>query len=248
MPDHIVQGRKLYVGGRDLSGDWTAINLSAGREAIEFTKGQDSLKRMGAGMRTVSLEAEGVVDLGADLSDEELFASADTLVDQPIVVTPTAGLAGDPAYAFRAGVGDYDPFSGADVGGRLNFRVTARAYTGRLVRGRVIVDTAAVRNATFNGTAFQFAGGVPTGKKLYACVQVVAATGTTPTLDGIIQSDNAAGMSSPTTVATFSQRTAAGQHEWLEVSGPITDDYFRFVGTIAGTSPAFTVVVFAGIA
>lgn len=246
MADTFVQGRKLYVGGRDLSGDWTAINLQSGREAIDVTKGQDATRMMRSGLRVVSFEADGVTNLGADLADEELFTSADTLVDQPIIVSPTAGQDGDVAYAFRANVGDYDPMKGA-VGERLNFRVSARAYAGKVVRGRVIVDTAAARTSTFNGAARQFVGGVPSGKKLIACVQVLAASGTTPTLDGIIQSDDASGMISPSTVVTFSQKTAAGQHEWIEVSGPITDDYFRFVGTIGGTTPSFTVVVFLGV-
>lgn len=248
MADTFVQGRKLYVGGRDLSGDWTAMSLKAGREPIDFTRGADSTRVNKAGLRVVSFEAEGVANLGANLADDVLYTSANSLTDQPIIVAPTTGIEGEPAYAFRADVGDFDPFSeGAKIGERLDFRVSARATAGKLVRGTVMTDAATARTITFNGTARQL-GAVSATQKLYACLMVLAASGTTPTLDGKIQSDNAGGFASPVDQVTFTQKTAAGQYQWAEVPGTITDDYFRFVGTIGGTSPSFTVIVLVAIA
>lgn len=246
MPDHIVQGRKLYIGGRDLSGDWTAINLKAGREAIDFTRGADSTRVMKSGLRVVSFDAEGIANLGADLADEELYTMADTLADQPIIVAPTTGAEGEPAYAFRADIGDFEPFADASIGDRLNFRASARAHGSKVVRGTVMTDSSSARQASFDGTARQL-GTVPAGKKLYACMMVLAASGSSPTLDGKIQSDDASGFSSPTDVATFSQKTAAGQFQWMEVAGPITDDYFRFTATIGGSTPSFNIIVLVAI-
>ena len=246
MPDQIVQGRKLYVGGRDLSGDWTAISLKAGREPIDFTRGSDTTRVMKSGLRVVSFEAEGIANLGPDLADEELYLMADTLADQPIIVAPTTGAEGEPAYGFRADIGDFEPFADAQVGDRLNFRVSARAHGSKVVRGTVMADAATARQASFDGTARQL-GAVASGKKLYACLMVLGASGTSPTLDGKIQSDDASGFASPTDVTTFSQKTAAGQFEWTEISGPVTDDHFRFSATIGGTSPSFTIVVLTAI-
>lgn len=248
MADSFVQGRKLYVGGRDLSGDWTAMSLKAGREPIDFTRGSDSTRTMKSGLRVVSFEAEGIANIGTDLADEELYGMADTLSDQPIIVAPTTGLAGEPAYAFRADIGDYEPYSdGAKVGERLDFRVSARANTGKVVRGTVAVDSGSARASTFTGAAFQV-GAVAATQKLYACLMVLSASGGSPTLDGKIESDDAAGFVSAADRISFSQKTIAGQFQWVELAGPITDDYFRFVGTIGGTTPSFTIVVMVAVA
>jgi len=75
---------------------------------------------------------------------------------------------------------------------------------------------------------------------------VIAASGTTPTLDVTIESDDAEGMASATTRLTFTQATATTS-EWQELAGAVTDDWWRAAWTIGGGSPSFTAVVVVGI-
>jgi len=69
-------------------------------------------------------------------------------------------------------------------------------------------------------------------------------SGTTPTLDGKIQSsaDGSAGWAD-VTGATFTQVTATGSYTKIGFDIGETLGYVRYVGTIAGTTPSFTMGV-----
>lgn len=82
------------------------------------------------------------------------------------------------------------------------------------------------------------------GKYLYAAMHVVAVSGTDPTLDMIIRSDEAANMVSPTTRFTFTQKTAIGAQWKTPISADIIDTYFQASFEIGGTnSPTFTIAI-----
>lgn len=246
MADSYVQGRKLYVGGRDLSGDWTAITLRGGRAAIPWTRGADVGESSRPGPRMVSLEAEGIADLGTDLEDQELNGFVD-LTDVPIIVAPTDGTEGEPAYAFLAEMGDLEPISGGTVGDRLNFRVSARSSSSKLVRGTIIEDGVTAQTASTDGTAFEL-GPVSATQKIYACLMVLSASAG-DTLDVVIAGDSQEDfLATPATHVTFDQKTTAGEYQWVEVSGAITDTWFRVESTIGGASPSFEYVVLFAIA
>ncbi len=78
-------------------------------------------------------------------------------------------------------------------------------------------------------------------------MHVVAASGTTPTLDMIVESDDNSGITSGVTRITFTQEVAVGAQYATAVAGPITDDWWRVGWTIGGTGPSFTVIVTVGI-
>lgn len=247
MGDTILSGCKLYIAGRDLSSNWTAIRLKGGRESVEWTKGQDGTRVYRAGLRVGALEVDGVVDLGADLADEELYNAIENLSGAPAIVGipgATSGEENTAGYALEADIGDYTPVAG-EVGERLNFTASARC-SSRLVRGTFMHDGDTARTATANGTARQL-GAVATGKKLYACLMVLSASAG-DTLDVVIARDNAEGFPSGATAATFTQKTTTGEYEWIEVDGPITDDWWRVQWTIAGNgSESFNFVVLLAI-
>lgn len=82
------------------------------------------------------------------------------------------------------------------------------------------------------------------GKYLYAAMHVVAVSGTDPTLDMIIRSDEAVEMESPSTRFTFAQKTAIGSQWMTPISADIIDTYFQASWTIGGTNnPTFTIAV-----
>lgn len=69
-------------------------------------------------------------------------------------------------------------------------------------------------------------------------------SGTAPTLDGKIQdSDDGSTGWADVTGATFTQVTASNSKQKIVVSASAAKRYVRYVGTIAGTSPSFTLGV-----
>lgn len=72
--------------------------------------------------------------------------------------------------------------------------------------------------------------------KFRAQLNVIAASGTTPTLDVVVE-DTLDG-TNWNTIATFTQKTAAGVQA-VDVTGLFTDQ-LRVRWTVGGTSPSFT--------
>ncbi len=101
------------------------------------------------------------------------------------------------------------------------------------------------KTVTGNETGYQL-GAVSSTQRIYAGMHVLAASGTAPTLDAVIQSDDNAGFSSAATQLTFTQATGTTS-EFISAAGPYTDDYWRASLTLGGTSPSFTIILGFGI-
>jgi len=92
---------------------------------------------------------------------------------------------------------------------------------------------------TTSGDSGPLTGYGPAGS-LRAQLNVTAASGTTPTLDVLIE-DSVDGGATWNTVATFAQKTAAGR-EVVNLTG-LFGDTLRVRWTIGGTTPSFTFAV-----
>jgi hypothetical protein len=240
MSSFVLTNSKLWLAQFDLSGDLSQMALKSGADAKDATTfGQTTRVRKG-GLRSVMMQHEGFVNTGTNLADEVLFNRIGTGL-LPATISPTGGVEGDPAYSFLSELSRYEP--GAEVGEMLAFSVEGEAQSD-LVSGKIMHN--ATRIGSGFGTAFQL-GAVPVGKRLFAALHVVAASGPTPLLSVTVQSDNASGFPSTTIVGTFGAKTTTA-FEWLTpIAGPITDDWWRVVWTITGTSPSFTFIAFVGI-
>jgi len=97
----------------------------------------------------------------------------------------------------------------------------------------VTLLASAARTATVTGTAV---GGLSAARSLVLQLNVTAASGTSPTLDVVVQ-DTVDG-TNWNTIATFVQATAVTR-EVIRVTSAFTDQ-LRVVGTIGGTNPSFT--------
>ena len=102
------------------------------------------------------------------------------------------------------------------------------------------VSDIAARTATFNATGIDVSG---YKGGLIVTQQVGAVSGTNPTLDGKLQSspDNSAW--TDISGATFTQVTAANAEEKIGIDVREGAKYLRYVGTLGGTSPSFTMGV-----
>jgi len=241
MSSLIIANQKVWWGGYDITGDL---------EDIDFSLAVDSLEKTALGATTRTFAAGGLESVDFNYSG---FWNADTgEIDAPmfsnmgaaIVVSVGAidGSDGSTAFSFKSLHNSYVP-SGA-VGEMFKFSAGGNSAADRLVSG-TILHPATARTASGNGTARQI-GAVSATQKVYGSLHVLAASGTSPTLDVVVESDDAGGFASPATVLTFSQFAAIGA-ERQSASGAITDDYWRVTYTIGGTSPSFTFVVVLGI-
>lgn len=157
----------------------------------------------------------------------------------------TAADDGSAAYLMRGINLSYTPISG-QVGDLAMGNVSGATNTGPVVRGKLLHPSSASRTASSTGTGRQL-GAVVSGKSMYAALHVISVSGTSPTLDVIVQSDDNAGFTSPTTRITFTQTGTTGA-EWGSVAGAVTDDYWRISYTIGGTdTPTFAFAVTCGL-
>lgn len=243
MADYVLEDCKLYLAGYDFSGDVNQMTLTYEAEIKDNTTfGSGGAREKLPGLKNCTLEGSGFWDNASGNGDQDdvMFDEVGTS-EEVVTVCPTTGADGEIAFTFKSLLASYAP--GEAIGEVLAFTVNAEGHDV-LVRGTIM--SAGAKTATGNGTARQL-GAVGATQKLYATLHVLAASGTSPTLDVVIQSDDASGFVSPTSRITFTRATAIGSQWATPVSGAITDDWWRVALTIGGTSPSFTILVVIGI-
>jgi hypothetical protein len=202
--------------------------------------GDDTHSNKG-GLKVATMAHEGFWNGGTDAVDDILFSNL-AIADKPISIGVETGADGERAYSLRSIIGEYSP--GASIGEMFAFSVTAESSSDGLVRGTIMHNAA--QAVSGNGTARQLGALADSSQTMFAALHVIAASGGSPTLDVVIQSDDNSGMTSPTNQITFAQATGV-EGQWLSKVGPVTDDWWRVNFTIGGAGPSFTFVVVLGI-
>lgn len=240
MPIEVLTDAKLYMAGRDFTGQINQLALSYSAELKDARVFGDTAIRRISGLSDIALSHNGFFD--AQTVDADLFANIG-VNNVPVTVAPNDGGEGKPAFIFQALHGEYTPEG--EIGELFKYGVTAMGSGGdKGIRGTILGN--GVETATGDGTAFQV-GAVSATQKLFAALHVFAVAGSTPTLDVIVESDNLSGMGTPTTQITFGQKTVVGAEWATPVDGAIADDWWRIGFTIGGGSPSFSFVVTIGI-
>jgi len=219
---------KLYAGGYDLTTDTNNAVLnfdSMTRDATTF--GSNGWSEVKGTLKTTQLAYTGLWDASVDAEEYSGLGVANTVY----TMAPT-GTEGDVAYMFRATRSEYRLLDG-QIGDLAAFNVTAAGSDGYgTIRGSLLKSKGNVSATGATGSVVQV-GAVGASQYLYCALHVFSA-GTTITVQ--VQSDDNAGMTSPTTRATFSGVTAAGGTWATRVAGAITDTYWRVnVSAITGT-------------
>lgn len=230
MAEQVMSGALILFDGLDLSCSLNQVVLDHSADALDNTRLCDTTRKRVGGLKMSALGAAGFFE--AAQPDASLFA-ASGVADKLITVGPSQ-TPGDLAYFMRALLGDFTPIAGG-VGELAGFELEAGCSAGGLVRGTLM--ELRTETASGNGTIRQL-GAVATGKRLSAGLHVLAASGSTPSLIVKVQSDDAVGFPSPTDRITFNSAAAVGS-QFADLAGPITDDYWRIVWTIAGGTPSF---------
>lgn len=232
---------RLWVAEHDFTGDFNAMAIDYSADPRDVTPFGVSTRRRIGGLKDVAFSGQGFWEGGDGAVDDALFGVIG-VVNTPLSAGQEGGDVGSVVYLFRAMKAQYSP--GAAIGEVFTFSVEAQATSGKpLVRGQILHNSTRVASGNEDGVQL---GAVASGETLYAALHVVSASGTNPTLDVKIVSDDADTFGTPTDRITFAQATGLTS-EWASVDGPITDDWFRVEATIGGTDPSCEFVVTAGI-
>lgn len=239
MTIHVLRDVDLIVDALRVRGVMNSCALADSTDVQDATVFADTgRRRLGSGIGSAVLDLEGFYDSAI----ESHFQGRLGVANVPALVAPEGNADGARVFFFRCIEGELS--FGGGVGEVNPFSVNLQGSDGaRLVRGTLMHH--AVRTASGNGVARQL-GAVSATQRLYAALHVLAASGTTPTINVIVESDNASGFASPVTQLTFAQAVALGS-QWLTLAGPVTDDFWRISWTIGGTTPSFDFMVVLGI-
>lgn len=255
MSTLVFTDAKIYLGGYNLSGYTNETDIQMPPAMLNNTVFGMSTMSNRPGLHDLKANVKGFNDFTIGLppsphptptsSVDSVLQARIGAVEEVFSVAPVGNAELDLAYFFKGVNGKYDPMSAAH-GQLVPFAIDVSATGIRAIRGYTLgLGTKIATGQSAAGK--QIVGGTLAGQLLYAALHVVAAAGTTPTLDAIIQSDDNAGFSSPTTRLTFPQFTTSVGASWQSLAGPITDDYYRLKWTITGTLPQYTIFGVFGV-
>lgn len=226
MATEVFIGATIIYHNNALSSSTTAVSTDHSVEMLDGTTlGNDTRINVG-GLKVSSIGIDGLTDYTNN--DADLFADIG-IEDKPLTIQTSGGKAIFMPVLF----GEYN--TGGSVGELNKFTISAGSR-GALASGTVLMAITSV-NATGSSTAVLM-GATSSTQKLRAALHCTSFTGTSVAV--IIESDDNAGFTSPTTVATFTTLTATGS-QWIEVSGPITDTYLRVKYTVTSATASITV-------
>lgn len=219
-----------HAAGYDFTSDSNQATLAVDAEALDATPFGPGWKSVVSGLKSSQFNMSGFWQSAASQAvDPEAFAALG-VADRVLTFGPS-NVEGDPAYMLQALETSYA--LGGEVGVLAPFTLAAVGSNGAgTVRGKLTKARGNVSATGAIGTGVQLAAASAT-QFLYCSVHIFTA-GTTVTL--LLESDDNAGFTSPTTVATIGPLTASGGTWMTRVAGPLTDTYFRLnVSAITGT-------------
>ncbi len=245
MAELVLTDAKVWFDGVDISGHLNAIAFNTGAEILDSTKfGSGGFRQKLAGLKLATFAHEGHFSAGTATDiDDHLFPRVGS-TGLPMTAAAEGGQDGEDAWLLRVAEAEYSPISGA-VGEILSISFSGESSDDTLVKGTIMANLTA-QTSSASGVARQL-GAPSASQEVFAALHVLAASGSSPTLDVDIESDDAMGFASATVRGSFAQATAVGS-EWLApIAGPITDDWWRINFAIAGGTPSFDFTVAIGI-
>jgi hypothetical protein len=240
------QNMSILVGQLELACHGKNVDLSTEVEPLDTT----ALCTTGwttvvGGLKSGSVDMELMADFADGLNDEQLWSYLGANDTAHSIVTNSAD--GSIAYLFKGIPLSYKIIDGAP-GDLAMASISGRSASSPVIRGRLLHPGSASRTSSSVGTGRQL-GDVDATQRVYAALHVITVSGTSPTLDVIVQSDDNSGFTTPTSRITFSQATAAAnRQQFLSTAGAIADTHWRVSYTIGGSdTPTFAFAVTVGI-
>lgn len=244
MAKTILTNVRTFAGGVDLTGASNKVELSSEVEDKDTTNyASQGYKEVIGGLGSAEISAEGQWEAGDPTKvDDASWAQLGSVI--PWSVSANNGAAvGDLAYVVSALRSSYTLFDA--VGEVAPWSGDAKS-SWPLVRGQFAHPPGTARTATGTGTGLDL-GAVTAGKRMYAALHVLSASGTTPSITARVESAPDNTFAAPTTRLTFTAATAAGGQALRTDGTAITDTWWRVAWTISGTTPSFLFVASLGI-
>lgn len=242
MPGFVQTNVGLFIGSFNYTGYSNRIELTFGQELLDGTVfsnlGVAHRTRL-PGLHTIGMNFAGIWDSAQDAHSHSLPKVEDVLTT---VISNASNVAtGAITYQFGLDLGEFQ--RGGQVGDLFAFSINGEG-TGPLFRGASLTANPSVLTTTGNGGPVLYMA-APAPKVTYLDIHVTAVSGTSPTLDLILQSASGPTFLSPTDViggssgVPITQITAAGSARYSR-SFVNTHTYYRIVRTVGGTAPSFT--------
>lgn len=229
----------LYVAGHDFTTDTNQGQLDLEATALDKTTfGSDGWMENAYGLKTLQFAYSGFWQSAVDDAvDPEAFG--DLAIERAHTWTLNETET-EPAYLFNAAKSNYQ--LGGEVGPLAPFQLQCSATDKYgAIRGQLAKAKGAANAVGAIGSVVNL-GAVASDQFLYATFHVFTA-GTTITVQ--VQSDDAAGMASPTVRGTIGPLTTRGGTFMARVAGPITDTHYRF--NVSAVTGAFVAAGAIGI-
>ena len=242
----ILKNCKFYLDGYDFSGSSNALSLTREVDEVECTVWGDAAHRFMPGLEHVKFEHQGYASSDGTSDQEDIMYAKLSTASVPMMVCPTTGAVNTQAHFCPQMQSKYQ--WGGTVGEMNAFTVSGVGQGQPLILGRIMMTGA--KTSTTTGTAYELGAVTAATNYLYAQLHVFAQSGTSPTLDVIVESDDAEGFSSAATRITFAQIAGASVPTavWATpVAGAITDTWWRVKATLGGVNPSFTFAIAVGI-
>jgi hypothetical protein len=231
---------KVTVGDRQWSGDVSDYSTSSNVGTIDVSVLESTDTSLIVGIASGDFTLNGFVDSAdagtANSQWQDLNGLRATSAGVPTMIG-FEGFAADKdvwlttAYETTYGVS-------ASVSGSANFSLSL-STTGVQDYGKSLFDLASAQTATVSGTTVDNSASTTNGG--VGSISVTAASGTSPTLDVIVQ--HSSDGSTWSTLGTFTQATGTTSEAITVASGTTVNRYVRATATIGGTTPSFTFAV-----
>lgn len=246
MAIHKFNDPRIYLGGYAITTDLSTATVSTTAETLDATKFTDTTRIYIGGLKTHSLSCEGNQSYGAaeieNIIRQQVALSGGTVY----TVTPEGGSVGEEAFFGTTLVSAHQPVGGT-VGDLHKFTFSGVAANGYpCIKGQLFKAAGSTTSST-TSSAVQL-GAVSATQRIFIALHVLSVSGSSPTLDIKLQSDDNSGFTSATDRITLTQATTAGTAQFTSLAGAVTDNYWRISYTIGGSStPTFSFVVAVGI-
>lgn len=226
----------VYIDGKSADCALSEINLEAELDEAEVTTLCSTIKDYIPGLAEVTVEVEGFFDTNTldPASTLEAWLEARMGTIFPFVFAPAGdSVLGDPAYFMNGFLQEFSVSNTVDEAAAVEatFRCTSALSRGKMVQP-LATFTATGNGPDLDNLVLTSAGGS-------AVLSVSAVSGTTPTLDVVLE--HSVDGVTWATLGTFSQQNAVNG-EIITFSGTV-NRHVRAVHTIGGTSPSFTMNV-----
>lgn len=226
MDKFVLKNRRLFLGGREVSGDLNTLAVDGALPEVTYQTFEDLAVNAESGIEDLALDL-GVV--GREDFADDGHVQALRGVETQFSVALSDGLVGSLAHS-AIGIGL--SFERRGNIGELRsgtFRLRGRGVP--LLRGLLLED-GTERTATGTGTGVNL-GAVTAAQSLHGVLHLIALDGTS--VDMEVESDEDDTFATAVTRLTFDQLTAIGSQHQV-AAGPITDGWFRSNFTLVGTS------------